>query len=96
MTDTKQQLDAMIVYILGLIWETGQKLRTTTPKDASIYADTIKTLAQAINQLQWVAYEERAAAKLDADAQPEQPQPEPAEWDTERTEETAPDEEADQ
>ncbi|MBP8291141.1 MAG: hypothetical protein KAX65_00120 [Caldilineaceae bacterium] len=85
MTDTKQQLDAMIVYILGLIWETGQKLRTTTPKDASIYADTIKTLAQSINQLQWVAYEERAAAKLDADAQPDAPQAEPAEWDEEQT-----------
>lgn len=68
MTDTKQQLDAMIVYLLGLIWETGQKLRTATPKDAATYADTIKTLAQAINQLQWIAYEERAAATLEPQA----------------------------
>ncbi len=80
MTDTKAQLDAMIVYLLGLIWETGQKLRTATPKDAATYADTIKTLAQAINQLQWIAYEERAAATLE-------PQAEPAEYDQERTEE---------
>ncbi len=86
MSDTKQQLDAMIVYLLGLIWETGQKLRATTPKDASTYADTIKTLAQAINQLQWISYEERGAV-------PAEPQPEPAQYDQERTEDAEPEEE---
>ena len=89
MTNTKEQLDAMIVYLLGLIWETGQKLRTATPKDAATHADTIKTLAQSINQLQWINYDAAEdAAKQEPEPTPEPAPPpfEPAEWDQERGE----------
>lgn len=88
MTDTKSQLESMITYLLGVMWEQGEALRKTTPKDSLRYAKTIRMLALAINQLQWIAYDE---SKPEPKAEPDAPQTEPAEWDKEQ--ETEPEEE---
>lgn len=94
MTNQKEQLDAMISYLLSLIWEAGQKLRTASPSEAGTHAKTIKTLAQAINQLQWIQYDaDEDAAKQKPETEPEtqpppEPQVEPVEWDQERPQPT--------
>lgn len=89
MSDTKNQLDAMITYLLSLVWETGQKLRTASPAEAGTHAKTILTLTNSINQLQWINYdadEDAAKQEPEPEPQPEPPQVEPAEWDQERVE----------
>lgn len=87
MSDTKNQLDAMITYLLSLVWETGQKLRTASPAEAGTHAKTIRTLTNSINQLQWINYDADAHnAKPKPQPEPDAPQVEPAEWDQERQE----------
>ena len=83
MNDTQSKIEATITYILGLIWQQGEALRAATPRDGGKHASNIRTLAQSVNQLQWVNYD-------NARNQPDQPQPEPQD----APEEDAPDEEA--
>lgn len=66
MTDTKSQLESMITYLLGVMWENGEALRKATPGDSLKHAKTIRMLALSINQLQWISYDE-----AEANAKPE-------------------------
>lgn len=85
MNDTQSKIEATVTYLLGLIWQQGEALRAATPRDAGKHAGNIRTLAQSVNQLQWVNYDSTGARN-----QPDQPQPEPQD----APEEDAPDEEA--
>lgn len=85
MTDTKSQLESMITYLLGVMWEKGEALRKATAEDSLKHAKTIRMLALSINQLQWIAYDE---AEDNAKPEPDAPQTEPAEWDQERPQPT--------
>ena len=92
MSQTKEQASVMIGYLFQAMFERGEMLRKQAGSKEAIHnADIIHSLARSISILRedYGLYD-RA---LQPDAQPEQPQAEPAEWDTENApQETAPDE----
>lgn len=83
MSDTKDQTNVMIGYLLQVMYERGEMLRkeTTGSKEAERHAGIIVSIARSISILREpYEYYDRAP-----DAQPEQPQAEPVEYDQERT-----------
>lgn len=97
MTDTKSQLESMITYLLGVMWEQGELLRKPGANAGTTKrARTIHTLALAISALNWPVGD-NAPAQPDAEKEPEaetepqpppEPQVEPVEWDQERPQPT--------
>lgn len=94
MSDTRDQTNVMIGYLLQVMYERGEMLRKEAAgvKEAERHASIIVSIARSISILRepYEYYDRTADA-------PAQPATEPAEWDEERTdqpEETAPDEES--
>ena len=98
MSDTKDQTNVMIGYLLQVMYERGEMLRkeTTGSKEAERHAGIIISLSRSISILR-EPYE-YLNRPPDQEPQPDaQPQAEPVEWDTENApQETAPDEDTDQ
>lgn len=85
MSDTKDQTNVMIGYLLQVMYERGEMLRkeTTGSKEAERHASIIISLSRSISILR-EPYE-YLNRPPDQEPQPEQPQAEPAEYDQERT-----------
>ena len=93
MSSTREQADVMVSYLFQALFERGEMLRKMAGSKEAIHnADIIHSLARSISILRedYGLYDHIAAQ---ADAQPEQPQAEPAQYDQERTEDAEPEEE---